>query len=404
MIQYSHSVYTEAVMKKKFLKVLAILGCLALGAGVAACGGKGNGGNSSGSSSQPEVSSPVEDSSSEVIEGSSSEEIVDSSSEETSSSVEDSSSEEVSSSVEDSSPEEYPEDYYTEGLAFMLLGDNTYAVSGYEGTATKVIIPAVYNNLPVTRIGGYVFEDCLSLTEIVIPDSVTRINEGAFSGCPSLTKISVNENNTAYKSIDGNLYSKDGKTLIQYASGKTEIVIPDSVTSIGDGALECYEGLTNITVEENNAVYKSIDGNLYSKDGKTLIQYAIGKTATAFTIPDCVTYIGDYAFCDSKSLTEIVIPDGVTSIGDGAFSSCENLTRVTFSGNSQLTSIGYEVFWECICLLEIVIPESVTIIGGEAFAYCSSLTIYCEAESKPSGWGDSWNGSNCPVVWGYKGE
>ncbi|MBR6751333.1 MAG: leucine-rich repeat domain-containing protein [Clostridia bacterium] len=88
-----------------------------------------------------------------------------------------------------------------------------------------------------------------------------------------------------------------------------------------------------------------------------------------------VTSIGDAAFRNCTSLTSVVIGDGVTSIGDGAFGNCTSLTSV-------------------------VIPSSVTSIGGWAFDSLS-LTIYCEAESQPSGWDSYWNYSGRPVVWGY---
>ena len=109
-------------------------------------------------------------------------------------------------------------------------------------------------------------------------------------------------------------------------------------------------------MDVNNQYYKSIDGNLYTKDGKTLIQYAIGNEAISF-----------------------IIPDSVTSIGDWAFS-------------------------ECTSLASVVIPGSVTSIGKYIFHECTSLTIYCEAESQPSGWHSGWNPLNRPVVWGSKGE
>jgi len=104
-------------------------------------------------------------------------------------------------------------------------------------------------------------------------------------------------------------------------------------------------------VDANNAYYKDIDGNLYTKDGKTLVQYAIGKTATTFTIPNSVTSIGDWAFDDCDNLTSVVIPDSVTSIGDYAFYYCDSLTSVVIG--DSVTNIGYRAFYGCDYLTSI---------------------------------------------------
>ena len=67
-----------------------------------------------------------------------------------------------------------------------------------------------------------------------------------------------------------------------------------------------------INISEENPTYSSIDGNVYSKDGSTLIRYMRGKTATSFTISDSVTSIGDGAFYYCSSLTSVTIPDRAT--------------------------------------------------------------------------------------------
>ena len=207
---------------------------------------------------------------------------------------------------------------------------------GYVGTDTVRTLPSDYNGQNY-RIYEYAFGDNDKITSVVIPDSVTSIGDSAFSYCEMLTSV----------------------------------MIGNSATSIGDEAFRCCTSLTRITVSDENTAYKSVDGNLYSKDGKTLIQYAIGKTATNIVIPDSVTLIDAYVFSGCESLTNITIPNSVTSIGDYAFSECPSLTSVTI-GNS-VESIGSGVFQNCTNLTSVTIPNSVTLIGDYAFRYCYKL-------------------------------
>ncbi|MBQ8738588.1 MAG: leucine-rich repeat protein, partial [Clostridia bacterium] len=148
-----------------------------------------------------------------------------------------------------------------------------------------------------------------------------------------------------------------------------------------------------------NTVYKSIEGNLYSKDGETLIRYAQGKTDSKFEIPNSVKSIEDYAFFDCSSLASITISDSVTSIGEGAFYDCSSLASIIIPNG--VTSIGEEAFSCCSSLTSVTIPNSVSTIEGYAFYECTSLTINCEAEKKPDGWNENWNSDNRPVNWGY---
>lgn len=118
----------------------------------------------------------------------------------------------------------------------------------------------------------------------------------------------------------------------------TNITIPDSVTTIGNSAfLSCYN-LTSINVDSANANYKSIDGVLFTKDGKELLCYPSAKTGTSYQIPSGVTSIGNYAFSSCSNLTSVTIPDGVTNIGEDAFISCLKLTSVTIKNG--YTAIG----------------------------------------------------------------
>ena len=110
--------------------------------------------------------------------------------------------------------------------------------------------PASYNGLPVTEIHDIFLG---SVKNITIPDSITYIAELSLFGCEMLESISVDTNNTCFKSIDGNLYTKDGKTLIRYAIGKTNSIfeVPEEVTTIYARA---FYGCTSL---ETIAFYKS---------------------------------------------------------------------------------------------------------------------------------------------------
>ena len=99
-------------------------------------------------------------------------------------------------------------------------------------------------------------------------------------------------------------------------------------------------------------------------------------------IPNNVTSIGDGAFSECSGLTSLEIPENVTSIGTWAFSGCSGLTSMNLS--ESVTSIGSGAFSSCSGLTSIIIPESVTTIDGLAFAACSGLTsVTCHAAELP---------------------
>ena len=209
----------------------------------------------------------------------------------------------------------------------------------------------------VTGIGNWAFSECDGLTSVTIPDCVTNIGDFAFCCCRSLTRVTIGNGVTGI----GNWAFSDCGVL-------TSVTIGDGVSDIGDFVFYGCRGLMSIEVSAGNPCYKSVDGLLLTKDGKTLVQGVNGDVV----IPPCVTGIGDYAFIDCSELTSVTIGDGVTSIGDYAFFDCSGLTRVTIP--DRVANIGDYAFCSCRGLTSVIIGDGVTSIGECAFADCSGLT------------------------------
>jgi uncharacterized repeat protein (TIGR02543 family) len=267
------------------------------------------------------------------------------------------------------------------------IGDGSFDSSAL----TSISIPE-----SVTRIGQNAFYGASGLTSISLPSSLTNIGDRAFSNATSLVSISLPVGLTT---IGASAFEVTALTSITIPEGVTSlpsfvfsnaraltsVSIPSSVASIDRNTFDGATALTNIAVASNSQSFRSIDGVLFSKDAKVLLDYPLGKSATSYSIPEGVTSIGDSAFDYVTSLTSIIIPEGVTSIGDSAFAAAASITSITIP--SSVASIDNYAFSEATLLAHINIPDGVTSIGEYAFTYTSLTSITIPSSITSIGFG-----------------
>lgn len=226
----------------------------------------------------------------------------------------------------------------TEGIKYELSSDGTFAtVVSYEGKSDRVIIASEYEGVPVIGIGVSAFM-YKPITGVIIPDSVTIIGDDAFYGCSSLTSVTI----------------------------------PKSVTSIGVRAFSYCSCLEKITVSDGNSKYHSSGNCLIETNSKTLV---LGCANSIIPSDGSVTSIGDYAFRACYGLSSIVIPDSVTRIKNGAFVECINLVSVTIGEGVTAIDGGtifedgmyihvVDAFLGCEKLIEVINKSALDITAG----------------------------------------
>ena len=183
----------------------------------------------------------------------------------------------------------------SEGLEFALLG-NAYAVIGIGTcTDTDVVIPSVYNGLPVTVIGENAFFLCGSLTSVTIGDSVTSIGEWAFYSCISLTSITIPDSVTSIgtDAFFGTAYynnEQNWEISLDSAVGLYTAILTDTggfrYENTSENVFKSAAQLVKIGINPNE-IYK----NCYEKKSKNFVMfqnYCINKAV--FVDDDKIAY------------------------------------------------------------------------------------------------------------------
>ena len=188
-----------------------------------------------------------------------------------------------------------------------------------------------------TELPDYAFEKT-AIRSVVIPDSITKIGNGAFVDCISLTSVSFGKGENL--AVYSNAF---------YNTGISELYIPKNLTYIGECAFVGLQALREFKIAKDNPNYTVTDGLLYNKSQSKLIACPAGKTGS------------------------ITLPESLQVLGFGCFENSK-LERITFNKNSNILTFGYRAFYNADGITEITIPKSVVSIDYYAFAMSDNLT------------------------------
>lgn len=281
---------------------------------------------------------------------------------------------------------------------FTYTTNSTSAtITAYTGTGGDVVILDTLGGKPVTKINTKVFYYDDGLTSIVVPASVTNIGNFVFAGCNGLLSISVDTNNSAYSSDGGILFNKTKTSLIQCPAELTGYYsVPAGVTNLGYSAFSRCNVASVILSASVNGIGRYAFENC---DNLTLIA---ADTNNA-------NYSSDGGVLFNKAKTVLVqyppgragvydIPFGTTNIGDYSFNTCRTLTGIIISSN--ITVIGNFAFNLCSQLTRADFLGTAPNMGSKVFTNCAAgFTVYYLA-GKVGFTSPTWNGYPSAVLSG----
>ena len=312
-----------------------------------------------------------------------------------------------------------PEDY----IYFRVDGDQAY-VTGFRRVIRQDLeIPETYQGYPVVAIRDCYgdFEEGVTLT---LPKTMKEIGNAYLSG---LSAYAVAEGSESFSVKDGVLFTKDGKALVSYPMGKTgaytvpagvtelrpgsfiaafqleALTIPDSVTKFGTHEMPAVNGAQNltsmslgkgvtdlgsvfntkelesvekITVSSGHPTYVVKNGDLMSKDGKTMVLHPAQATAAVVT-PAKVTKLDECSYGHTQA-SSVRIGSDVTTLAYGAFYNAANLKSLSIPDNVK--TLGESVLHDCYTVEQVALPEDLQVVPKGSMDYVPSLkSLYVPA-------------------------
>lgn len=263
-------------------------------------------------------------------------------------------------------------------------------------------------------IGSHFFENCIALANLVLPASVNAIDERAFMGC-FLEQIDVPQENAAFTSQNGGLYTHDLSELIIFAvamplpdngtlafpeglvkirpyaccflpatvirfpstlttleafafynaSALTEFNIPAKLENLSSTSFMSCPQLATVTIDNANP-YLSVQNNVVFDKNKTqLLLYPGGMSDKTYEVPSTVTQIGECAFYYNQNIEHVDIGSNVKEIGNSAFANCSSLQDISIP--NSIKRLNDFTFQGCSSLSSVSLPDEMESLGAWTF-------------------------------------
>lgn len=240
---------------------------------------------------------------------------------------------------------------YTIPSGVVTIGSYAF----YHSNLESIIIPS-----SVTTIENTAFGNCKNLAKIDIPNSVTKIGMMAFDNCSKLSTVKLSDNVSEIKMM-----------TFSYCTSLQTFTFGKNVSEIDGTAFSGCASLKSFEVDEGNPMLSSIEGVLYTKDGKKLLKCPIALYSNSYAVPDGVEIIAEYAFQKCQNIEKFTLPESLTTIETSAFSNC-SMTTILLP--PTLNFIGWMAFEECDKLETFIIPDAVTEIPMMMLSGCDNLS------------------------------
>ncbi len=258
------------------------------------------------------------------------------------------------STTEGSSYATIPEEDMTGGLVMTLDDTRSYfIVTDYISVEYDIVIPDVYQGLPVREIGEAAFR-YKTIDSITLPHSLRKIGKEAFLGLSYDSQIKELDLPEGLEEIDDQAFC--------YCPTITTVTLPSTLKKLGSGVFHLCANIKKVKTAKGSEHFLAENNVLYSNDKKTLYFYPAGLNFTSYDLPEEVEHISDYAFYGNQVLTAIGIPSNcnLTSIGYRAMAAITNLTTLRLEKAEKLTEVGDLAISENSSLIKVTLPKSLS--------------------------------------------